>query len=205
MPPRRRPRLERNHPKDTLSTRILGKPSNKPRNTPSIIVRVLPLKDILGTVVDDGKEAADALKDRLAGWFDEGMGRVSGSYKRRAMLFIFLIAATVTVATNASSIHMAEELWQNDAPRTQVAAQAAAAAQEGKVAGLEDSRLRSLESFPIGWGEIEGGWLDWLKRVFGWLITTAAVGLGAPFWFDLLGKEENLRGDGGQAQRETTA
>ena len=163
-----------------------------------------PLKDILGAMLDDGKEAADGLKNRLAGWFDEGMGRVSGWYKRRTKLFIFLIAATVTIATNASSIHMAEELWQNDALRTQVAAQAAAAAQEENVTGLEDSKLKSLESFPIGWGEIEGGWLDWLKRVFGWLITTAAVSLGAPFWFDLLGKVANLRGAGGQAQREKT-
>ena len=73
------------------------------------------------------------------------------------------------------------------------------------MAGLEDRHLKSLESFPIGWGEIKGGWLDWLKRVFGWLITTAAVSLGAPFWFDLLGKVANLRGAGGQAQREKTA
>ena len=163
-----------------------------------------PLKDILGAMIDDSKDAAEALKERLAGWFDEGMGRMSGWYKRRVKLFIFLIAATVTVATNASSIHMAEELWQNDALRTQIAAQAEAAVQEGNVARLEDGNLKSLESFPIGWGEIEGGWLDWLKRVFGWLITTAAVSLGAPFWFDLLGKVANLRGAGGQAQRQKT-
>ena len=41
-----------------------------------------PLKYILGAMLGDGKEAADALKDRLAGWFDGGMGRVSGWYKR---------------------------------------------------------------------------------------------------------------------------
>ena len=163
-----------------------------------------PLKDILGAMLDDSKDASDALKERLSGWFDEGMGRVSGWYKRRANLLIFLIAATVTIATNASSIHMAEELWQNDALRTQIADQAEAAAQEGNVARLEAPDLKSLESFPIGWGEIEGGWLDWVKRVFGWLITTAAVSLGAPFWFDLMGKVANLRGAGGQAQREKT-
>ena len=100
---------------------------------------------------------------------------------------------------------MAEELWRNDALRTQIAAQAQAAAREGDVSTLEATTMKSLESFPIGWGEGEGGWLDWLKRIFGWLITTAAVSLGAPFWFDLLGKVANLRGAGGQVQRKKTA
>ena len=161
-----------------------------------------PLKEILGAMVDDGDDAANALKERLAGWFDEGMSRVSGWYKRRAKLFIFIIAGTVTVATNASSIHIAEELWRNDALRTQIAARAEAAVEDGNVSTVGAGNLESLESFPIGWGEREGGWLDWLKRIFGWLMTTAAVSLGAPFWFDLLGKVANLRGAGGQAQSE---
>lgn len=164
-----------------------------------------PLKEILGAMVDDGDDAAKALRERLVGWFDEGMSRVSGWYKRRAKLFIFIIAGTVTVATNASSIHMAEELWRNDALRTQIAARAEAAVEEGSVSTVGGGNLESLESFPIGWGEREGGWLDWLKRIFGWLMTTAAVSLGAPFWFDLLGKVANLRGAGGQAKSEKLA
>ena len=43
-----------------------------------------PLKDILGALLDDGEDAANMLKDRLAGWFDEGMSRVTGWYKRQA-------------------------------------------------------------------------------------------------------------------------
>ena len=61
-----------------------------------------PLKDILGALIDDGEDAANALKDRLAGWFDEGMSRVAGWYKRQAKVIIFAIAGTVTVATNAT-------------------------------------------------------------------------------------------------------
>ncbi len=102
--------------------------------------------------------------------------------------------------TNASSIHLAEEFWRNDALRTQISAQAQIAAQTGKVADLEADHLESLETFPIGWSAIPGGTLDWLKTLLGWIITTAAVSLGAPFWFDLLGKVANLRGSGGQAQ-----
>lgn len=35
--------------------------------------------------------------------------------------------------------------------------------------------------------------LDWLAKLFGLLITAFAVSLGAPFWFDLLGKVSPLR------------
>ena len=158
------------------------------------------LKDILAALIDDGENAAVALKERLAGWFDEGMSRVAGWYKRRAKVMIFLIAGVVTLAANASSIHIAEELWRNDALRTQIAAQAQVAAQTGKVSELEANNLASLEVFPIGWSIVPTGGLEWLKTVLGWIITTAAVSLGAPFWFDLLGKVANLRGSGGQVK-----
>ena len=38
--------------------------------------------------------------------------------------------------------------------------------------------------------------MEWVERIVGWLVTIAAVSLGAPFWFDLLGKVANLRGAG---------
>ena len=163
-----------------------------------------PLKDILGALLDNGEDAANVLKDRLAGWFDEGMSRVTGWYKRRAKLIIFAIAGIVTLATNASSIYIAEELWRNDALRTQIAVQAQVAAQAGEVLELEAGNLESLEAFPIGWSVLPNGVLSWFKTVLGWLITIAAVSLGAPFWFDLLGKVANLRGSGGQAQPRKT-
>ena len=40
-----------------------------------------PLKPVLQVLVDDSEGAATQLRDRLAGWFDEGMTRVSGWYK----------------------------------------------------------------------------------------------------------------------------
>ncbi|HRI22224.1 MAG TPA: hypothetical protein PLA68_14780, partial [Panacibacter sp.] len=37
------------------------------------------------------------------------------------------------------------------------------------------------------------GWGEFLKSIFGWLITALALSLGAPFWFDLLNKLMKLR------------
>ena len=164
-----------------------------------------PLKEVLSALIDDGEGEVNALKDRLAGWFDEGMTRVSGWYKRQAKLWIFGIAGVVTVASNASTIHIAEELWRNDALRTQLAVQAQAAGQGGDVARLEANQLKRLEEFPIGWNGTPWTWMEFFKSLAGWLITAAAVSLGAPFWFDLLGKVANLRGAGGKAQVQNTS
>ncbi len=65
--------------------------------------------------------------------------------------------------------------------------------------------MERLKAFPIGWKEVPTDLLEILKTLLGWLITAAAVSLGAPFWFDLLGKVANLRGDGGKAQTRQTS
>lgn len=53
---------------------------------------------------------------------------------------------------------------------------------------------------PIGWRNTADqrilppcGLLPWLEKIFGWFITTLAVSLGAPFWFDILNKVMNFR------------
>ena len=92
--------------------------ADEARNLVEQICEGHPLKGILSALIDSGKTAATALNERLAGWFDEGMSRVAGWYKRKANLMVFGIAMTVTLAANASSIHVAEELWRNDALRT---------------------------------------------------------------------------------------
>lgn len=51
--------------------------------------------------------------------------------------------------------------------------------------------------FPIGWTDAKvNDPLWWLAHVLGWLITAGLIMLGAPFWFDLLGKLVPLRSSG---------
>ena len=67
----------------------------------------------------------------------------------------------------------------------------------------------------MGWNQesvdcsCEEGW-SWFMclviRFFGWVLTTIAITLGAPFWFDLLKKLINIRGSGGAKKaKDTTA
>jgi len=61
---------------------------------------------------------------------------------------------------------------------------------------------------PIGWSPIAKPavapnglpWLDTVLMPVGWLITALACTLGAPFWFDALGKLVKLRGSGSRPE-----
>ncbi len=60
----------------------------------------------------------------------------------------------------------------------------------------------------IGWSDSSGrsdhnwisSWSGWLTKVIGWLFTAAAIMLGAPFWFDLLGKFVMVRASGSKPE-----
>jgi hypothetical protein len=68
-------------------------------------------------------------------------------------------------------------------------------------------------TMPLGWSTMEqfnkqvnprypakpqlGDWVfGIIKLIFGWLLSAAAIAMGAPFWFDLLGKFINVRNAG---------
>ncbi len=84
--------------------------------------------------------------------------------------------------------------------RAAVVAQARQAAQEEDPAALAEN-VDEL-AIPLGWDfaggaqDLPGGWEAWFGKAIGLLLTAAAVSLGAPFWFDLLGKVARLRATG---------
>ncbi|MEQ8585524.1 MAG: hypothetical protein RLO01_08115 [Thalassobaculaceae bacterium] len=165
-----------------------------------------PIGDVLKTAIAGGDAAARELSDYLAGWFDEGMQRMSGWYRRDAKAITLALAVLLTVATNASTVHVAEKLWESDALRTKIAADAMAAAaqdsaRESGQPGADGADLDSLRQFPVGWEAVDWRTLDWPATLLGWLLTVAAISLGAPFWFDLLGKVANLKGAGAATDR----
>ena len=60
-----------------------------------------------------------------------------------------------------------------------------------------------VSGFAIGW---QGPYApktvrDWFFSIPGWLLTALAESLGAPFWFDLLGKFLNIRGAGTRPEK----
>ena len=69
---------------------------------------------------DNGSE----LHRRIEAWFNEGMDRVSGWYKRNAQLNSIIVAAIVTLAMNADTVFVAHTLWVNPVLRSTVVEEA---------------------------------------------------------------------------------
>lgn len=176
-----------------------------------------PVRGVLLALARSSDESLDEMREAVADWYDEAMDRVAGWYKRRVKWILLIIAAVVTVAVKADTIRIAEQLWYDDELRAAVVEAAEpyikdALDEEGPERGgggqaseeegpsLVREELEKLQSdlatFPIGYPD--GFNLCCVKpsMIIGWLLTIGAISLGAPFWFDLLGKVAHLRGSG---------
>ncbi len=177
------------------------------------------------TMLQDGlSEAgnhADKFREALERQFDEAMERVSGWYKRRVQLILFVIALVLVGAMNADSFTMGQRLWKDDVLRSAVVAQAqktvadkqAACAKKtgqakptpAEVAGKCFDQVKQL-NLPLGWSKATSPSTteDDLAKAFGLLLTAFALLLGAPFWFDTLSKLAQLRGTGRASSNPST-
>lgn len=167
----------------------------------------------------------DAFRKSVATWFDDSMERLSGAYKRNLKFISIVIGLLVAFAFNADTIGVAGALWADPSLRERVVEQAQTVvnsddkspcsvtlktgdttnqvnlAQMKKAVATTQECLRP---FPIGWtSENMAKWTSssavWI--IPGSIITGLALSLGAPFWFDLLGKFVNLRGAGPKPRR----
>lgn len=155
----------------------------------------------------------DKAKAVIAHWFDNGMDRASGWYKRRTRLTLTIVAVAVSVGLNIDAIHIGESLARDGTLRAAIVA----ASQRTAVVVDNPSDLkpapklpeetpitravaidRELDSLhlPIGWASFKARNARWQDSLAGWLLTAIAASLGAPFWFDLLNKLVNLRNAG---------
>jgi hypothetical protein len=150
----------------------------------------------------DGR--ADAFRRGAEQWFDDSMARVSGWYRRKAQRVLWITAAALVLLLNIDTVQIASTLWTDDANRAAVVARAEKAAQEDGN-NLDLGETASSLEVPIGWNLFEVGdepqdipndATGVISKLFGLLITVAALSLGAPFWFDLLGKFVRVRGTG---------
>ena len=145
------------------------------------------LKRLLEGMFARAKGDAEKLQAELAKWFDSGMQRVSGTYKRHAQLVIFLIGIAVAALLNVDSCQLFRSLWQHPALVAQIGT---------SVGDQADTVVSRLSILPIGWAHTPTSVSELLSPAPGWLVTAICTLFGAPFWFDLLQKLVNLRGSG---------
>jgi len=151
----------------------------------------------------------DKLRTSIATWYDDSMERLSGAYKRQLKWITMLIGLAVAVAFNADSLKVATTLWNDPDRRALVVESATKVVQEGFPGGQPGNTGEMLRPLPIGWNCVTtpSAWKcatmepPTTMQIAGWLLTAAALSLGAPFWFDLLSKFMNVRGAGAKPAR----
>lgn len=176
------------------------------------------MKKALLVLIDEAAGDLKKARENIENWFDDTMNRVSGWYKRKAQLIVLLLALVLSVALNADTITITNSLSSDSTLRAAVVAAAEETAKtpptESKTPLTRITELRGeLEhlGLPIGWLKASDDYVDprevptdaqgWFYKILGLLLTTIAVSLGAPFWFDLLNKLVNLRGTGKESDR----
>lgn len=156
------------------------------------------IRRVILTALDRAEGDLDKAQKSIEEWYDSGMDRVSGWYKRSTHQIILAIGLFVAVSMNIDSIAIVDQLYKSDA--TRAAAVAAAGSAESDMT-YEQARtaLRGLH-LPIGWDQASLSFRapeDWFKELIypwlGWLLTAIAASLGAPFWFDVLNKVMVIR------------
>jgi len=87
-------------------------------------------KTALNAVLDNPGLKNDQQKLML--WYEHGMDRVSGWYKRSSQVRVFVLAALVTLALNADSVKMLRQLWNNPTLSAAFVEQAKGRLQKGR-------------------------------------------------------------------------
>jgi hypothetical protein len=153
------------------------------------------LRKTLTTIWRAAGRDAPEFRAGVERWFDRGMDRASGWYKRRAQVILFVVGMALAAGINADAVQMTNRLWADDAVREALVAQADS--DQDEVSADTIDRLGDI-GVPLGWGDSTrpDDTAGWIVAVVGWFLTGIAVSFGAPFWFDLLNKVANLRSAG---------
>jgi hypothetical protein len=205
------------------------------RNLMATLPATSRLRRQLELFLDDGVKDVAAYRGRLETWFDQGMDRLSGAYKRRAQLISIMVGLAISFAVGVDSWVVGNALMHDGALRQATVAAAvevskskppvttgspvgalpgktsecvdktpecaAAKQMAAAIGGLDELKLPIglpylIKAAPAG----ETGQY-WLWRVLGMIFTGLAVALGAPFWFDVVGKLINMRSSGPPPQK----
>jgi hypothetical protein len=175
-------------------------------------------KEVLQSLLSDPDASVSDVEGALAIWFDSQMERVSGWYKRRAQAFMFGFALLIAVAGNVDPVSLTRTMHGNAEVRSALVDLSGEGASDRAPLAAEDSineqqadlvrtlLSREYRSLNFGWSEgfSGGGRVDAeyvLLKVAGLLLGAFALSLGAPFWFDVIGRARTLRFSGDPPER----
>jgi hypothetical protein len=120
----------------------------------------------LRLLMADSKGDYDRFVENVEVWFNHGMERVSGWYKRYTQAILFASALGFTVLVNADSLEMACVLWKDSTVRASLVAEAERGdpappppptepEEPADIAAAADVYMQPIRAvrLPIGWGD----------------------------------------------------
>ena len=148
------------------------------------------IRNLLSSLYRKSAGNIEHFQNEIAVWFDTGMGRLSGAYKKQSQFWCFIIALVLAVMFNIDSVHLFKTLWLHPASVAQLSI-----ANANPI--LANEAVAQLQLLPVGWNG-QFSWAAVVKpsAILGWLVTASASLFGAPFWFDILKTLVRLRGTG---------
>ncbi|MBI4786253.1 MAG: hypothetical protein HY782_04310 [Chloroflexi bacterium] len=175
------------------------------------IVKDLPessARQALLSVIDTANGDMNKARASVETWFNDGMSRLSGYYKRKIQMVTLGVALVLTLVLGADTLAIGDALFKEPSLRAAVTGTGltvAAATAPTPATGTPSTEVAVIKQnvdqlsklgLPLGWSALPEDASGWAKKVIGLLITTLAVSLGAPFWFDVLKNFSNLRSSG---------
>jgi len=173
-------------PADLPATELAGRLRAAAANFPAP-----RLRPALLALIDASGSDLDQLRTAIETWYNSTMDRVSGWYKRRAQIAIFIVGLAITASLNVDTLEIVNHLASDPAIRSSLVATSQEYA-KNSTAQPDDRVAKNVEKLrelglPIGWHGAPSGY-HWFLKIAGILASALAATLGAPFWFDLLNR-----------------
>ena len=141
-----------------------------------------PLGAQLRALLDEADQNLAGFRGAVERWFDDGMDRVSGWYKRWSQTVAIVLAVALAIGLNADTIRITERLASDQGLRQAVVKQAEAKAEktsggpEAKTGENVSDAFQEVQdlNLPILWSEANAHVS--VTTIVGWLLTAIAMG-----------------------------
>jgi hypothetical protein len=94
--------------------------------------------------MDSAKGDLDQARINLEAWFDSSMDRVSGWYRKETQRILLVMGLITAIVLNIDSLHVAQVLYNNDALRSAIVADAEAFNTQAKLGGVKNDNQAAM-------------------------------------------------------------
>ena len=109
-----------------------------------------PVQEALTALLHNAQGESVAFRRNVEQWFDDQMERVSGWYRRRIQIVLWVLAFAVAFTLNADALQIAKRLWVEPSTRAALVGQAQAGS---TTPDQQTDAAKELEELavPLGW------------------------------------------------------